>query len=144
MKIEQIVVVLENKSDRLFEVANLLAQSCINIRTLSLCDNHDGRILLRMIVNDKEKAKDLLKTHGFALQTSEVVVVEVLDKPGGLASVLQRFKGSDLNIDYMYAFSQKSGESGLIIFHFDDPEQAITLLSKAGFRILSEEELYAL
>ncbi len=144
MKIEQIVIVLENKSDRFHEAINLLAQSCINIRALSLTDDHDRRILLRLIVNDKEKAKKLLKDHGFSLIASEVVVIEVPDKPGGLASVLERLKDSGLEIEYMYAFSQKSGGSGLLIFRFDDPDKAIQVLSKAGIRILSEEELYAL
>ena len=121
-----------------------MAQSCINIRAMSLTDDYDKKILLRMIVNDKEKAKELLKKHNFMLETSEVLVVEVPDKPGGLASVLQCIKGSGLNIEYMYAFSQKSGESGLLIFRFNEPDKAISLLSKSRIRILSEEELYAL
>ena len=144
MKIEQIIVILENKADRLLEAINLLAQSCINIRALSLSDDRDRRILLRLIVNDRGKAKNILNEHGFTLTASEVLVIEVPDKPGGLASVLERLQGSDLEIEYMYAFSQKSGESGLLIFRFNDPDKAVQLLSKTGVRILSEEELYAL
>lgn len=144
MKIEQIVIVLENKSERLLEAINLLAQSCINIRATSLTEDCDSRILLRLIVNDREKAKDVLKKQGFTLQATEVLVMEIPDKPGGLASVLQSLKGADFNLEYMHAFSKKTGESGLLVFGFDQPDKAIKLFSKKGFRILTEEQLYAL
>ena len=100
--------------------------------------------ILRLIVNDTEQAKQILKKNGFTVGKTEVLVVEVADKPGGLAGALEVIREAKLNIEYMYAFTQKSGESGLIIFRFDELDAAIAAFKKAGIRILSGEEVYAL
>ena len=143
MKVEQIAIFLENKSGRLAEITGTLAQEGINIRAMSLADTADFGIL-RLIVNDTESARQILKDNGFTVGTTEVVVAEVADKPGGLANVLQIIKEGGLNIEYMYAFTQKSGETGLIIFRFDELDTAIDTLVKAGVRLLSGEEVYAI
>ena len=143
MKVEQIAIFLENKSGRMAEITAILAQSGINIRAMSLADTADFGIL-RLIVNDTERARQILKENGFTVGTTEVIVVEVEDKPGGLARVLQIIKEGELNIEYMYAFTQKSGESGLIIFRFDELDAAIDLLVRADVRLLSGEEVYSI
>jgi len=143
MKVEQISIFLENKSGRLAEVTELLAKSGINIRALSLADTADFGIL-RLILNDLEKAKKVLKEHGFTVGKTEVIAVEVPDRPGGLAGILNALQGGGINVEYMYAFVQKSGENAIIIFRFDELEKAISALQKAGVRILKGEEVYAL
>jgi len=75
---------------------------------------------------------------------TEVIAVEVPDRPGGLAGILNALKGEGINVEYMYAFVQKSGENAIIIFRFDELEKAISALQKAGVRILKGEEVYAL
>ncbi len=143
MKVEQIAIFMENRSGRLAEITSILAEHGINIRALSLADTADFGIL-RLIVNDTEKAKIILKDNGFTVGTTEVLVVEVPDKPGGLASSLTAIKEADLNVEYMYAFTQKSGTSGLIIFRFEKIDEAITAFQKSGIRILTGEEVYAI
>jgi hypothetical protein len=143
MKVEQISIFLENKSGRLAEVTDLLAKSGINIRALSLADTADFGIL-RLILNDAEKAKKVLKENSFTVGKTEVIAVEVPDKPGGLAGILNALKGEGINVEYMYAFVQKSGEHAIIIFRFDDIEKAIVALQRAGVRILKGEEVHAL
>ena len=143
MKVEQIAIFLENKEGRLAEITEILAENGINIRALSLADTADFGIL-RLIVNDIDKALDVLKENGFTVGKTEVLVLEVPDRPGGLASALKSIKEANLNVEYMYAFSKKSGESGLIIFRFDDPDKAYGALRDSGMRILSGEEVYAL
>ncbi len=143
MKVKQIAVFLENKSGRMAEITSVLARNGINIRAMSLADTADFGIL-RLIVNDTDNASQILKDNGFTVGMTEVLVIEVVDKPGGLASVLQIIKENNLNIEYMYAFTQKSGETGLIIFRFDEIDRAITALNKSGVRILSGEEVYAI
>ncbi len=143
MKVDQIAIFLENKSGRLADITSIIAENGINIRAMSLADTADFGIL-RLIVNDTENARLVLKENGFTVGTTEVVVVEVSDKPGGLASVLRTIKEAELNIEYMYAFTQKSGETGLIIFRFDELDKAIDALVKSGVRILSGEEVYAI
>ena len=143
MKVEQISIFLENKSGRLAEVASILAAAGINIRALSLADTTDFGIL-RLIVNDNEKARKVLKDNGFTVGMTEVIAVEVSDRPGGLAEILNVMKDNGINVEYMYAFVQKSGEHAIIIFRFDGPEKAIDTLQKAKIRILSGEEIYSL
>lgn len=143
MKVEQISVFLENKSGRLAEVTEVLAKGGINIRALSLADTADFGIL-RLIVNDTEKAKQVLRDNGFTVGKTEVVAIEVPDRPGGIAGILNALKGEAVNVEYMYAFVQKSGEHAIIIFRFDEIEKAISTLQKAGIKILKGEEVYSL
>jgi len=143
MKLEQISIFLENKSGRLAEVTKVIAEAGINIRALSLADTADFGIL-RLIVNDTEKAKQVLKENGFTVGKTEVIGVEVPDRPGGLAGILEVLQKEEINVEYMYAFVQKSGDSAIIIFRFDDIDSAIEALQKAGIKVLKGEEIYAL
>jgi hypothetical protein len=140
LKVEQISIFVENKSGRLAEVTDILAKNGINIRALSLADTADFGIL-RLIVNDIEKTKKLLKDNGFTVGQNEVVAVEVPDRPGGLAGILSALKGKDINVEYMYAFVQKSEGNAILIFRFDEIENAIDTLRKADVRLLSDEEI---
>jgi hypothetical protein len=143
MKVEQISIFLENKSGRLADVTNVLGGAGINIRALSLADTTDFGIL-RLIVNDNEKAKEVLKANGFTVGKTEVMAVEVSDRPGGLSEILNVMKDNGINVEYMYAFVQKSGGNAIIIFRFDELEKAIAVLQTAGIRILTGEEIYTL
>jgi hypothetical protein len=142
MKVEQITIFLENKSGRLADITDVLARNGINIRALSLADTVDFGIL-RLIVSDLEKTKRLLKDSGFTVGQNEVVAVEVPDLPGGLAGILAALQGKSINVEYMYAFVRKCEGNAVLIFRFDDIEQAIDTLQKAGIRILKREEVLA-
>ena len=109
MKVEQISIFLENKAGRLAEVTRILGKGGINIRALSLADTSDFGIL-RLIVNDHEKAKQILKDNGFTVGRTEVIAVEVEDRPGGLNSILEILFKANINVEYMYAFVQQSGQ----------------------------------
>lgn len=141
MKVEQISIFIENKSGRLAEIARILGDTGINIRALSLADTTDFGIL-RLIVNDREKAKVVLKDKGFTVSKTEVVAVEVPDRPGGLSEILQTLDSESINVEYMYAFVERCGENAVIIFRFDETEKAITSLQSKGFNILDGERLY--
>ncbi len=143
MKLEQISIFLENKSGRLAEVTRILAEAGINIRALSLADTADFGIL-RLIVNDTDRAKEVLKKNGFTVGKTEVLGVEVPDRPGGLAGILEILAREDINVEYMYAFVQKSADSAIIIFRFDELDRAIEALTRGGVRILKGEEIYSL
>jgi hypothetical protein len=143
MKVEQISIFLENKSGRLAEVTSTLAEAGINIRALSLADTADFGIL-RLIVNDSAKAREVLKAGGFTVGKNEVVALEVPDNPGGLSGILKLLDGAGINVEYMYAFVQRSGDNAIIIFRFDETDKAIAALTGAGVRVLKGEEVYAL
>ncbi|HSB51969.1 MAG TPA: ACT domain-containing protein [Dissulfurispiraceae bacterium] len=143
MKVEQISAFIENKSGRLAEVAGILAEAEINIRALALAETSDFGIL-RLIVNDTEKARQALKDAGFTVSKTEVVAVEVPDRPGGLAIILNTIRDAGINVEYMYAFVEKSGENAIVIFRFDEIGKAVATLREAGIRILTGEEIYSL
>ena len=143
MKVEQISIFLENKSGRLAEVTRLLGEGGVNIRALTLADTTDFGIL-RLIVNDIPKAMEILKKSGFTVGKTEVVAVEVPDRPGGLAEILESLGEAGLNVEYMYAFVEKSGDDAVVIFRFEDADQAVEILRSKGVKILDEEKVYSL
>jgi hypothetical protein len=143
MKVEQISIFIENKSGRLAEVSKILGDAGVNIRALSLADTSDFGIL-RLIVNDREKAMTALKEKGFTVSKTEVVAVEVPDQPGGLASILQVLDSKAINVEYMYAFVERCGANAVIIFRFDETEKAISSLNEKGFNILEGSRLYGM
>lgn len=143
MRVEQIAVFLENKSGRLAEITAILAENDINIRALSVADTADFGIL-RLIVDKVEKAKAALKQNGFTVGKTTVIAVEVPDRTGGLASVLKVVETAGLNVEYMYAFVNKTGQDAVLIFRFDEIDKAIEALQASGFTILTGEQICAL
>ena len=142
MKVEQISVFLENKAGRLAEVTNTLASNKINIRALSLADTTDFGIL-RLIVDDSEKAKSVLKDQGFTVGKTNVVAVEVVDEPGGLNHILNTLGDNDINVEYMYAFVMPGSKNATLIFRFDKTDQAVEVLSANNIPIIPEKKLHA-
>jgi hypothetical protein len=143
MKVEQISIFLENRPGGLEQVTRILKDAGINIRTLSLADTTDFGIL-RMIVNDVEKASRVLKENGLRASRTAVVAVEVPDRPGGLHEILAALTGSGVNVEYMYAFVERSGQNAVLIFRFDAPDKAIEVLRQKGLTVLPGEKLYGL
>jgi hypothetical protein len=143
MHVEQISIFIENKFGRLAEVTRVLGDAGINIRTLSLADTSDFGIL-RLIVNDAEKAKAVLKERGFTVSKTDVVAVEIPDRPGGLADILQVLDSDGINVEYMYAFVERCGENAVMIFRFDETDKAISTLTGKGFNVLPGTRLYSI
>ena len=140
MKLHQLSVFSENKPGHVVAPCRLLAQEGIDIRALALADTERFGIL-RMIVSDWRRAKDLLEQSGSVVKITEVLAVEVPDHPGGLADVLEAFIGTPINIEYMYAFPFVRGEKAVLIFRFDQPDAAIERLQERGFQVLSSGAL---
>lgn len=143
MKVKQLSIFMENRAGRLSEVLRLLGEAGVNIRALSLADTSDFGIL-RLIVNNVDKAVKALRDSGHTVSLTEVVAVEVPDKPGGLASVLDPLSAAGVNVEYMYAFVEKATDKAVVIFRFEDAETALKALAKAGISVLPAETVYTL
>jgi hypothetical protein len=139
MRIEQLSIFLENKAGRLAEVTDVLAKATINIRALSLADTSDFGIL-RLIVNDHETAKAALKSAGFTVGLTQVIAVEVPHAPGGLNAILQMLGTKGINVEYMYAFPQKS-DNAVLIFRFNNLDAAVETLQAENIPILSNAQV---
>ena len=112
MHIRQISIFLQNEPGQLSRICRDLADAGINIATLSLADTTDFGIV-RMIVDDHEKAKETLAAKGHAAKVSEVLAVCVPDRPGGMAEVMAALDKAGVNIEYSYAFAFHKAESAL-------------------------------
>jgi hypothetical protein len=141
MKIQQLSLFAENKPGHILGPCRLLAREGIDLRALTLADTQRFGIL-RIIVSDAAKARSVLEAAGYVVKVTEVLAVEVPDRPGGLAEVLGVFEGTEINIEYMYAFPFGRGEKAILIFRFDDPDAAIARLREAGVNVLESGEIY--
>jgi hypothetical protein len=142
MAVKQISVFLENKSGRLAAVTRLLAEKGINIRALSIADTSDFGIL-RLIVDQPDRAYQVLKEGGFTVSATDVLAVAVPDKPGGLAPALAALEAADINIEYLYAFVAKCADLAMVLFKVNDTEKAIAVLSQAGYKVPDAREVYS-
>ena len=140
MKIQQLSIFSENKPGHMIAPCRLLAEQGIDIRALSLADTQRFGIL-RLIVSDWQRAKGLLEAANFVVKVTEVLAVEVPDRPGGLSEVLDLFEGSAINIEYMYAFPFNLGKEAVLVFRFDHPDDAIDTLSAGGINVLDSAAL---
>lgn len=143
MKVKQISVFLENRKGRLQEALETIAAAKMNIRALSIADTADFGIL-RLILPDPEKAKKALQKSNFTVRENDVIVVEVPDKPGGLASVLKILNDADINVEYLYAFVEKSGEKAMVVIRTEKIEPAVKALKKADIFVVPSEKVYSL
>lgn len=141
--IKQISIFLENKRGRLLEATETLAKAEINIRALSIADTSEFGIL-RLIVPDPVKAKEVLEKNNFTVRENDVIAVQVVDSPGGLASVLKILNDAEINVEYIYAFVQKSGEKAVVVMKIEDLQRGIKVLRDRGIVLLSYEDILQL
>ncbi|MBC2714263.1 MAG: ACT domain-containing protein [Desulfobacteraceae bacterium] len=140
MKTKQISVFIENRSGRLAKITTALGNAGVNIRAMSLADTSDFGIL-RLIVNNTEKAKETLIDHGFTVRISEVIAVAIPDTPGALGNLLSIMEHAGLNVEYMYAFVEKNMDQAIIIFYFDDTDKALEALLENDINVIEQKTL---
>ncbi len=141
MKVKQLSLFLENQPGALSRPVNLLAQGKFNILALSVADTQQFGIL-RLIVEDWQKAMQTLEKEGFVVKVTDLIAIEVSDAPGGLASILAALEKTHLNLEYMYGFTVRKEKKGLLVFRFDDPDRAIEVLQKKGINPVHSVELF--
>jgi hypothetical protein len=131
MKLKQLSLFLENKPGALTRPCQLLAKA----KTQQFG-------ILRLVIRDWEKAKQVLEKGGCVVKITDVVAIEVPDRPGGLVEILTALEQAKINVEYMYAFTLKNENRGVLVFRFDDPDKAIALLQKKTINVLDSVELY--
>lgn len=139
MLIKQLSVFLDNSPGRLNAATKVLSEAGINLRALTLADTSDFGVL-RVIVDRPEEAMSILRQHNFAAKMTEVLVVEMDDKPGGLTTILDILEEGSINIEYMYAFVGTKPRKALMIFRVNKPEAAIEQLKSKNVRLFNTEE----
>ena len=140
MFVKQLSIFIENRSGRLAAACRSLADHNINILALSLADTADFGIL-RMIVTDPDTGHAVLKNAGFTVVANDVLAVEVEDRPGGLARILDTLQQKRINVEYMYAFSSITTKRAALIFRFEDNEAVVQQLAEAGVNVMSRMDV---
>ena len=140
MNVTQLSAFVANKPGHLQRVLKVLADENINIITLTIAETSDFGIL-RMIVNDPEKGYRALKNNNITSSVTDVLALEIEDTPGSLYNALDVFARMDLNIEYMYAFTEKRDGKAVMIFRFEDIEAAKKALQDKGYNIVRKIDI---
>ena len=131
MKIKQISIFLENTAGRIADVTKVLKDNSINLRAIMIADTADFGIL-RIITDDSEKALSVLKEAKFTTKTTDVLAISISDKVGALHDVMALFQNNGINIEYLYASLEKTGDTAIIIFKVEDPEKGLEVIKANG------------
>jgi hypothetical protein len=143
MSVTQLSVFLENKPGHLEQILETLGQGSVNLIALTVAETTDFGVL-RMIVADPPKAANLLRSRQITCSNTEVLAVELDDRPGSLWEALKAFSKRNLNIEYMYTFTDKRKDKAVMIFRFDAMDAAKKAAQQAGYRILDQVDLAGL
>ncbi len=135
MQIKQISIFLENNAGRLAEVTGVIAAAGVNIRAISIADTADFGIL-RVIADKPEVAVEALNKAGFTTRVTDVLAVEIADAPGSLAKVMQIFKDTGVNIEYLYASLEGCEGKAIVIFKVEDVEHGLKIVRDHGLSTL--------
>lgn len=139
MSIKQLSVFVENKAGKLKEITDIIASADIDIRAMSIADTKEFGIL-RVIVNDIDKAKKVLEDDGLVLSVTDVLGIRLEDKPGGLASIMGTLSEIGVNIEYMYAFLTRT-DNAYLVARVADAETTGQALEAKGITLLTDEDI---
>ena len=143
MSVKQLSVFIENKEGRIKKAVNAISKEGINIRALSLADNTKYGIL-RLIVSDNEKAKEVLEKEHFIVKENEVIIIGVKDEPNGLNSALELFEDEGINVEYIYAFVSSKTDEAIVVIKIEDYESGLATLKEKDANLLTKEDIDAL
>lgn len=143
MKIKQLSVFLENRKGSLSKPLELLSNNNINIRAMSMADTSEFCIL-RLVVNDPLKGKEILEKNNFLVKVTDIIGVEMNDAPGGLTEVLKVLKDNEIDLEYLYAFTHDKTNKAILLLHTDNLEGLISALQENNIPLVPSSEAYNL
>ncbi len=140
MAIKQLTVFVQNRKGTIVSVTDILAKNNINIRALSVAETNDFGIL-RLIVNDEEKAEKVLEEQGYLIKVVDVVGVKIGDAPGKLTAALGVLDKADINVEYLYAFMARTEKHAYVVLRVENNSDAEEILEKEGFHLITEADI---
>ena len=140
MAIKQLTVFVQNRKGSIVSVTDILAKNDINIRALSIAETEDFGIL-RLIVNDEQKAEKVLGENGHLIKIVDVVGVKIGDEPGRLTSALDVLDKADINTEYLYAFMARTEKHAYVVLRVENNNDAEAALKNAGFKLITEADI---
>lgn len=143
MKIQQLSIFVENKSGRLAEITEALANSDIDIRAMSVADTSDFGIL-RLIVDKPEEAVTAFQKAGMTVSLTSVIAIGVHDRPGEFAKAVRLLADNGIDVEYIYAFISREKGKAFVILRVNEEDKAIDLLKENGIDLLTAEEIHGM
>lgn len=140
--IQQLTIFLENTPGRLAEAARVLGDARVNMRALMVADTAEFGVV-RIICDRPTRAREALEASGFRVTVTDVIAVEVPDRPGGLADVLDVIGAAGANVEYAYCYVEPGGSAAVDVIRVEDIDGALKALASAGLRVLTADEVYA-
>ena len=140
MAIKQLTVFVPNRKGTIVAVTDILSKNDINMRALSIAETEEFGIL-RLIVNDEKKAEKVLEENGYLIKIVDVVGVKIGDAPGKLTAALDVLDKADINVEYLYAFMARTEKHAYVVLRVENNENAETVLTNAGFKMITEADI---
>ena len=140
MAIKQLTVFVQNRKGTIVAVTDILAKNNINMRALSIAETEDFGIL-RLIVNDEKSAEKVLEEQGYLIKVVDVVGVKIGDEPGKLTAALGVLDKADINVEYLYAFMTRTEKHAYVVLRVENNQAAESVLSDAGFKLITEADI---
>jgi hypothetical protein len=140
--VQQLTVFLENSPGRLAGLARVLGDAEVNMRALMVADTAEFGVV-RIICDRPEAARAALEAAGFGVSMTDVLAVEVPDRPGGLADILEALGSVGINVEYAYCYVEPGGAAAVDVFRVEETDRAMSALEAAGIRVLGPGEVYA-
>lgn len=142
MLIKQISIFIPNKKGSLSQLTDILVAHKIDIRAIAVFDTTEFGIL-RIVVDDPDRAVEVLKSEGIVAKVSKVLAVEPEDKPGSLNEIFTILKDNEINIEYIYSFVMRKAEMPYIVLKVDEQEKAAEILAANGINVVNKDEIYS-
>lgn len=140
MAIKQITVFVQNKKGTVVSVTDVLSKNNVNLRALSIAETEDFGIL-RLIVNDEQKAEKVLMENGYLIKVIDVLGVKIGDEPGKLTAALDILDKANINVEYLYAFMARTEKHAYVVLRVEENEEAEAALKNAGFKMITESDI---
>ena len=140
--IKQISLFVENTPGSISKVCSILKDNSLSISTLSLADTSEFGIL-RLLIQDSEKAAKVLTDAGFVVKTADVLALTVPNRAGGLSEIFDILDKHNLSVEYMYAFTAGKADKAIIVFRFEDPAAALKEIAGENVQLISAGELFS-
>lgn len=143
MKIKQLSIFLQNKMGSLYNPLEILKNAQVNIVAMCMADTSEFGIL-RLVVDNPLKGKEVLEENNFLVKLTEIVAVEMDDTPGGLTTVLKTIKNNKIDLEYLYAFSHAKNEKAILLLHADNIDNLLSIFEQNDITVVPPEEVYNL
>ncbi len=136
-----VAVFVENKPGQTANVTRILAAAGVNICWLTIA-NSESFGVMKFLVDKHDQAMAALRASGLMVSALAVLAIEVPNRPGALQEVANLLAGNNLNLANCSGYVVHN--HAVLIVELQDLDAASSVLTKAGFRLLTQDQMLSL